>query len=170
MTDEKKVAAGSASSSKAATGAGPQVVMQKIYLRDCSVEVPGAPMVFTQEWKPKMDVQINTDVKSVAENTHQVTIAVTVTASLNDTTAYLVEVQQAGIFVLQGFTEQQDIRPVLGAYCPNALFPYLREVVSELVQKAGFPQFLLQPVNFDALFQEYLKQQNDPAAAAGKAH
>ena len=148
---------------------GPQVVMQKIFLADCSVEVPGAPLVFTKEWKPKMDVQINTDVKKVAEQTHQVTVAVTVTAKLDEDTAYLVEVQQAGIFVLQGFAEKDDIRPVLGAYCPNTLFPYLREAVSDLIQRAGFPQFLLQPVNFDALFQEYLKQQATPADPA-KSH
>lgn len=145
---------------------GPQVVMQKIFIADASVEVPGAPMVFTQEWKPKMDVQINTDVKNVAKDTHQVTVKVTVTAKLEEATAYLVEVQQAGIFVLQGFAEKDDVRPVLGAYCPNTLFPYLREAVSDLVQRAGFPQFLLQPVNFDALFQEYIKQQNQPADPA----
>ncbi len=145
---------------------GPQVVMQKIFLADASVEVPAAPMIFTQEWKPKMDVQLNTDVKNVADKTHQVTVKVTVTAKLEDTTAYLVEVHQAGIFVLQGFAEKDDVRPVLGAYCPNTLFPYLRESVSELIQKAGFPQFLLQPVNFDALFQEYLKQQTTPADPA----
>ena len=145
---------------------GPQVIMQKIFLADCSVEVPGAPLVFTKEWKPQMDVQINTDVKKVADSTHQVTVSVTVKAKLDDEVAYLVEVQQAGIFVLQGFAEQDDVRPVLGAYCPNTLFPYLRECVSELIQKAGFPQFLLQPVNFDALFQEYLKQQAQPADAA----
>ena len=89
----------------------------------------------------------------------------TVTAKLDEDTAYLVEVQQAGIFVLQGFGEQ-DVRPVLGAYCPNALFPYLREAVSDLVQKAGFPQCLLQPVNFDALFQEYMKQKAQASEAS----
>jgi preprotein translocase subunit SecB len=138
---------------------GPQVILQKIYLKDCSVEVPGAPMIFTKEWKPRMDVQINTDVQHVADQTHQVSLSVTVTAKLDDATAYLVEVQQAGIFVLQGFDDKHDRRPVLGAYCPNLLFPYAREVVSDVVQRAGFPQFLLQPVNFDALFQEYVKQQ-----------
>ena len=143
---------------------GPQVILQKIFLRDASVEVPGAPLIFTREWKPKMDVQINTEVSGVAENTHQVTLAVTVTAKLEDSTAYLIEVQQAGIFVLQGFEGgQPDPRAVLGAYCPNVLFPYLRETVSDLIQRSGFPQFLLQPVNFDALFQEYLKQQNQGA-------
>lgn len=149
---------------------GPQVVMQKVFIADVSVEVPGAPMVFTQEWKPKMDVQINTDVKNVAQDTHQVSVKVTVTAKLEDTTAYLVEVQQAGIFVLQGFAENDDVRPVLGAYCPNTLFPFLREAVSDLVQKAGFPQFLLQPVNFDALFQEYVKQQQAEAPDSATAH
>ncbi len=130
------------------------------------MEVPQAPLVFTQEWKPKMDVQLNTDVKNVADKTHQVTLAVTVTATLGEQTAYLVEIQQAGIFVLQGFDDEQQRRAVLGAYCPNVLFPYVREVVSELVQKAGFPQFLLQPVNFDALFQEYLRQRDQQPAQA----
>lgn len=139
--------------------AGPQVIMQKFFLRDCSVEVPDAPLVFTREWKPQMDVQLNTDVQNVAEKTHQVTLAVTVTAKLDDKVAYLVEVQQSGIFVVQGFEREEEHRAVLGAYCPNVLFPYAREVVSDLTSKAGFPQFLLQPVNFDALFQEHMKQQ-----------
>ncbi len=147
--------------------AGPQVVLQKIFLRDCSVEVPDAPMIFTREWKPQMDVQLNTDVQDVAEKTHQVTLSVTVTAKLGESVAYLVELQQAGVFVVQGFDKPEDRRAVLGAYCPNVLFPYVREAASDLIQKAGFPQFLLQPVNFDALFQEYLKQQAsaEPATA-----
>ena len=160
MTETKQQAAD-------AQATGPQVVMQKIYLKDCSVEIPGAPLVFTKEWKPKMDVQINTDVKAVAEGTHEVTLSVTVTAKLEEDTAYLVEAHQAGIFVLRGFADN-DTRPVLGAYCPNALFPYLRETVSDLIQRAGFPQFLLQPVNFDALFQEYLKQQQASGDGAAK--
>lgn len=143
---------------------GPQVILQKIFIRDCSVEVPDAPVIFTKEWKPKMDVQLNTDVKNVADKTHQVTLQVTVTAKLDEQTAYLVEVQQAGIFVIQGVEPEEQLRAVLGAYCPNVLFPYVREVVSDLVQKAGFPQFLLQPVNFDALFQQYLQQQADQAS------
>ncbi len=152
-------------SEQAKAPAGPQVVLQKIFLRDCSVEVPDAPMIFTREWKPQMDVQLNTDVQDVAEKTHQVTLSVTVTAKLGEAVAYLIELQQAGVFVIQGFDKEADRRAVLGAYCPNVLFPYVREAVSDLIQKAGFPQFLLQPVNFDALFQEYLKQQSGAATA-----
>ncbi len=150
--------------------AGPQVVMQKIYLRDASVEVPNAPAIFTLEWQPKVDVQLNTAIEKLGDDNHEVTIAVTVTAKLGEQTAYLVEVQQAGIFRIWGFDDEDEHRSVLGAWCPNVIFPYLREAVSELVQRAGFPQFLLQPVNFDALFREYQKQAGAAGNAPGTAH
>lgn len=143
----------------------PQVVLQKIYLKDCSVELPLAPAIFTREWKPKMDVQINTEVEGDDNGSQQVTLAVTVTAKLGEETAYLVEVQQAGVFLLQGIADRLQRQAVLGAYCPNMLFPYLRETVSDLVQRAGFPQFLLQPVNFDDLFREYMAQQETQSAS-----
>ncbi len=148
---------------------GPQVVLQKIYLKDASVEVPNAPEIFAEEWRPKVDVQINTEVAKVAEDVHQVTLAVTVMAKQNDRTGYLVEVHQSGIFALRGFSQAQEQQAVLGAYCPNVVFPYARESVSDLIQRSGFPQFLLQPVNFDALFREYMKQAQDQAGPGGSA-
>lgn len=132
-------------------GDGRRVTLQKIYLRDASVEVPDGPRVFTSEWKPKIDVDLDTRIQNAGQDHHHVVVTVTVTAKLEDHTAYIVEVQQAGVFTLQGFGEE-DRRRVLGVYCPDTLFPYVRETVSDLVQRAGFPPFLLQPINFDALY------------------
>lgn len=146
---------------------GKQVILQKIYLHDASLEVPQAPQIFTRTWQPQVDVQIGTGSQALAADQHQVTLTVTVTAKLDKDVAYLAEIKQSGIFLLKGFAAAAGERQaVLGAYCPNLLFPFAREAVADLVQKAGFPQFLLQPVNFDALYQEHL---NRAAAGADKA-
>ena len=144
---------------------GKQVLLQKIYLRDASVEVPEGPMIFTGEWKPEVDVDLNTSINEVGEQTHQVTVTITVTAKLGDKTAYIVEVHHAGVFRVAGFDDQTELRQVLASYCPNMLFPYVREAVGDLIQRAGFPQFLLQPVNFDALYQQHLANEKAPAGA-----
>lgn len=135
-----------------------QVAIQKIYVLDSSLEVPNAPDIYTHEWKPSVDVQLNTAVQQLSEDTHNVIVTVTVTARLEDKTAYLVEVKQAGVFLVRGFSDQTEKGAVLGAYCPNLLFPFARETVADLVAKAGFPHFLLQPVNFDALYQQHVEQ------------
>lgn len=135
-----------------------QVAIQKIYVKDSSLEVPNAPEIFTKEWKPSVDVQLNTAVQQLSEDTHNVVITVTVTAKLDEQTAYLAEVQQAGVFLIRGFEDEVEKGAVLGAYCPNLLFPFARETVADLVAKAGFPHFLLQPVNFDALYQQHVSQ------------
>lgn len=137
---------------------GKQVVLQKIYLADASLEVPKAPEVFTRKWEPKVDLSINTAVNRVGEDTHQVVLTVTATAKLGEEeiVAYICEIKQGGLFVLKGLDDEAEHRAVLGAYCPNVLFPFARETVNDLVQKAGFPQFLLQPVNFDAIYQQHL--------------
>lgn len=132
-----------------------QVLLQKIYLKDASVEVPLAPQVFTRQWQPKVDVQVNTGVTSIADDIWQVMLSLTVTAKLGDDTAFLVEVQQAGIFAMTGFTDPLERQAVLAGYCAGVVFPYGREAVSELVQRAGFPQLLLQPINFEALYHEH---------------
>ena len=141
-----------------------QVAIQKIYVKDGSLEVPNAPSIFTHEWKPSVDVQLNTAVQDLSQEAHEVVLTVTVTAKLGDETAYLVEVQQAGVFLLKGFDNENERRAILGAYCPNTLFPFARESVAELVARAGFPHFLLQPVNFDALYQQHLQQKQQSAA------
>ncbi|VAW64125.1 Protein-export protein SecB (maintains pre-export unfolded state) [hydrothermal vent metagenome] len=133
-----------------------QFAIQKIYVKDVSFESPNAPGVFQNgEWKPEVSVQLNTDSNALAGDLHEVTLTVTVTAKQKDSTAFLVEIKQSGIFQMTGF-EQEQIDGMLGAYCPEVLFPYAREAISDMVTKGGFPQMLLSPVNFNAL---YMQQQ-----------
>ena len=137
--------------------------IQKIYIKDLSFETPNSPKIFTEKWNPKTDVHIQTENNKLDENLFEVAIVVTVTATQNETTAFLVEIKQAGIFLMENFPEEQH-KQLLGSYCPNILFPFAREGVAELVAKGGFPQLLLNPVNFDALYQQHLnavKEQKD---------
>ena len=144
-----------------------QFAIQKIYLKDVSFESPNSPQSFTSgEWKPEINVQINSSNKTIAENTYEVVLSITVTAKQEETTAFLAEVQQAGVFTIAGFPEE-NLGGMIGAYCPESLFPYAREAVSELVSKGGFPQLLLTPVNFNALYTQQMEQQ---AAAKETAH
>jgi len=144
-----------------------QFSIQKIYLKDVSFESPNSPAVFTGEWKPEVNVQLNTEIKGLDNNMHEVVLSVTVTAKQQDKTAFLVEVKQAGLFQLAGF-EQEQLGGMLGAYCPETLFPYAREAISDLVTKGGFPQLLLSPVNFNALYMQH--QQQQAQAATDTAH
>jgi preprotein translocase subunit SecB len=135
---------------------GKQVVMQKVFIHDASLEVPKAPQIFTRKWEPQVDLSINTAVQRIEGETYQVTLTVTVTTKVGEEVAYICEIQQAGIFVLQGIADDAERRAILGAYCPNVLFPFVREAVNDFVQRGGFPQMLLQPVNFDAIYQQHL--------------
>ncbi len=147
-----------------------QFAIQKIYIRDVSFESPNAPAVFTEgEWKPEVNVQINTETRTVADDLHEVTLTVTVTAKQLEKTAFLVEVKQSGIFQMIGF-ENDQMGGMLGAYCPEVLFPYAREAISDLVTKGGFPQMLLSPVNFNALYMQHQQQQAQESAAPETAH
>lgn len=139
-----------------------QVILQKFYVADASLEVPKAPGIFTREWKPNIDLQINTAVSTVDDKHHQVVLTATATAKLDDDVAYIVEVQQAGVFQITGMGSEDELKAVLGAYCPNLLFPFAREAVNDLVQKGGFPQFLLQPVNFEAVYRQHVAQAEPP--------
>ena len=129
--------------------------IQKIYIKDLSFETSNTPKIFTEKWNPKTDVHIQTENNKLDEKLFEVAILVTVTATQNDTTAFLVEVKQAGIFLMENFPDEQH-KQLLGSYCPNILFPFARESIAELVAKGGFPQLLLNPVNFDALYQQHL--------------
>lgn len=136
-----------------------QLALQKIYLKDASLEVPAAPAVFQKAWKPTMDVNLSTSTTALEQaGYYQVAIKVTVTAKLEEETALIIEIEQAGLFMLSGFSEQ-DLPQVLNTHCPQALFPYAREAVSDLAQRGGFQQLLLQPVNFDALYRQHLERQ-----------
>lgn len=137
--------------------------IQKIYLKDVSFESPNAPTVFTEgEWKPEVNIQLNSTNQSLGQNTFEVDLKITVTTKHNDKTAFLVELTQAGIFTVAGFAPE-NLKGMLSAYCPETLFPFAREAIAELVSKGGFPPLLLAPVNFNAL---YLQQTQKQAAAA----
>ena len=143
----------------------PQFALQRVYLKDASLEVPDAPAVFLQTWNPEVSIDLASAVTPLEDKAHyEVTVSLTVTARNEGQTAFLVEVKQAGVFQAVGF-DDAGLGPLLGAYCPNVLFPYAREAVSDLVGKASFPQLLLQPINFDAIYAERLQQQQQQHAA-----
>lgn len=136
-----------------------QFNLQRIFLKDASLEVPHAPSVFQSQWKPSVDVQVNTQVLPLKDqaNHFEVELQVTVTATNDEKTAYIVEVKQAGIFNHQGLTDN-ELKPALGVHGPTSLFPYVRETVADLLMKASFPQFVLQPLNFEALYRQHEQQ------------
>ena len=138
-------------STQAAGGNGPNFNILRIYLKDVSFETPNSPSIFTQEFKPEVEMQLNTSVSKLEADLFEIALTITVTSKEGDKTGFLAEVQQAGIFNISGFDEAQHAH-MLGAYCPNILFPFAREAIANLVTKGGFPPLLLAPVNFDSLF------------------
>lgn len=145
----------------------PQVLLQKIYIKDASIELPGAPGIFSRNDQPAIDVALNTGATNLGNDHYQVVLTVTVTGKLaSSETAFLVEVQQCGIFQVNGFTASGDIEAVLGVFCPNTLFPFAREAVADFTQKAGFPALMLQPVNFEALYMEHRNRREAEAPPA----
>lgn len=151
MADEKSQAQG-------------QFTIQKIYVKDISFETPNSPAIFGEtKWEPEVNVQLNSRASKMDNDMQEVVLSVTVTAKVGDKVAYLVEVQQAGVFVTKDF-EQSQIQHLLGSFCPNILFPYVRETISDLVTRGGFPQMLLAPVNFDALYAQHMAKQKEGQA------
>jgi preprotein translocase subunit SecB len=134
-----------------------QFSIQKIYIKDMSFETPNSPKIFTEKWEPAVDFNLGTHVEVLEDSLYEIALTVTITVKCGDMTAYLVEVNQAGIFTLNGF-DDQEMGPMVGSFCPNIIFPYAREAISDLVTKGGFPQLLLAPVNFDALYAQHLQQ------------
>ncbi len=141
-----------------------QFVLKKLYIKDLSFEIPGAPEVFQGEYKPEVKLDMNSRSRAVADNEYEVDLTISLTATQDEKTVFVVEVQQAGIFNISGVSEEIRLRHALSAYCPNILFPYVRETVSGLVAKGGFPPLLLAPVNFDQLFAAQLQQEQAKAA------
>ena len=139
-----------------------QVVLQKVYIKDASLENPLAPQVFTRSWQPQLDVQVTSALQTLNPEQHQVLLTVTVTAKLEQDVAFLAEVQQAGIFLVKGVADDGERRRVLGTECLTILYPFAREAVAELVQRGGFPQLLLQPIDFGALYDDHVRR--NPAA------
>lgn len=136
--------------------------IQRIYTKDISFEAPNAPQVFQKEWEPEVKLDLDTASSQLADDVYEVVLRVTVTATVGEDAAFLCEVQQAGIFSIGGI-EGNQMAHCLGAYCPNILFPYARECITSLVSRGTFPQLNLAPVNFDALFMNYLQQSEGAA-------
>ena len=136
----------------------PVFSIEKVYVKDLSVEIPNAPQVFLEREAPTVDIQLHHNSSRVDDGLFQTTLTVTVTAKVGDKTLFLVEAAQAGIFTLRNIP-QSDLDAVLGIACPNILFPYAREVISDIVVRAGFPPVVLNPVNFEALYAAQREQQ-----------
>lgn len=130
----------------------PVFSIEKVYVKDISLEIPNAPQVFLEREAPQVDIQLHHQSSKVDEGVYQTLLTVTVTAKVKEKTLFLVEAGQAGIFTIRNIPDA-DMEPILGIACPNILYPYAREVVSDMVVRAGFPPVLLTPVNFEALFQ-----------------
>jgi preprotein translocase subunit SecB len=141
----------------------PVFSIEKIYLRDLSLEIPGAPQVFSERESPQIDVNIHNTAKSLDPGIFEVVLTATLTAKHKDKTAFLVAVALAGIFQIRNVAER-DLDPVLAIACPNILFPYVREAVSSVIARAGFPAFLLNHLSFEALYQQHLQQQQQQQA------
>ncbi len=131
--------------------------IEKIYVKDLSLEVPGAPQVFMQAEEPQLEIQLEQRSQRVGDALFEVTLVATVAAKHGEKTLFLVEVSQAGVFQIRNVADA-DLALILGTVCPNVLFPYARETVSDIVNRAGFPPVLLAPVNFDAIYQQRVAQ------------
>ena len=145
----------------------PSFTIEKIYVKDLSLEVPNAPAIFLEQGTPEVGVQLQTGIQGLGEDAFGVVLTVTVTSKLGDKTLFLVEVAQAGIFRVRNVPEE-NLEPLLAIACPNILFPYAREVISEQATRAGFQPVLLQPVNFEALYAQQRQQQAEQQAAGGE--
>ncbi len=151
----------------AESGQGPQFVLQKLYLKDLSFESPmGAEAFKQQNWNPKINQDLNTSVNKLHDDLYEVVFKITINATMDDKPVFLVEVQQAGIFVLKGF-EPQQFAQIVNTVCPQTLFPYAREVVDSCVVKGGFPALAMPPINFDALFVRALQQAREQQTENG---
>jgi len=148
----------------ASADAAPQFAVQRTFIKDFSFETPMGVKVFTKAFKPKVKMDVNTRGNKVADDIHEIVLTITITAQVEDETAYLIELQQAGIFAISGFAAEQ-LQHVLGAVCPNFLFPYAREAIDSMAVKGGFPPLSLAPIDFDAIF----RQSQATAADSGQS-
>ncbi len=158
MTDEKK-------QEEAIPQEGtPQLNIQKMFVRDISFEAPNSPDIFGDQGQMDVQLNISQKAKPLSDDVYEVVLTVTVTSKMGDKTAYLVEVQQGGLFGIRGF-EKAQLHAALGSYCPGVLFPYARQVISEQVAHGGFPPLVLQHMNFDAMYAEQMRKQQEEQQA-----
>ena len=147
---------------------GPAFTVEKIYVKDVSFESPNSPVIFNENVQPELQLNLNQKVQRLSDTAFEVVLGVTLTCKAGDKTAYVAEVEQAGVFGLVGL-EPQAVDVLLGTQCPNILFPYIRSMVSDLIQAGGFPPFYLQPINFDGLYAETLRQRQQQGEAPSLA-
>ena len=141
------------------------LAISKIYVKDFSFESPQSPAIFkTGEWKPQTNLNLRSTHNAIENDSHEVVLTITIEAKEGDKTIFLVELQQAGIFEISGYTSD-ELATIVGSFCPNILFPYARESIAAMVQKGGFPEFVLQPINFDALYMQAKQQQAQGAGS-----
>lgn len=145
----------------------PQFGMQRIYIKDLSFESPRAPLAFQEKWAPQVKLDANTNASKVKDDMYEVVLTLTITVTNNDETAYLAEVQQAGVFSIKGL-DGAAMEHTIGAFCPNILFPYAREAIDNLVVRGNFPPMHLAPINFDAIFAEAKKRRAEQADGKGQ--
>jgi len=138
--------------------------IQRIYLKDSSFESPVSPAVFLKPFNPDSNVELHSNTNKLGDNLYEVELSITLTVKSDNEVAYLVEVKQGGVFSAKGYSAEQ-MGHMLGSYCPNLIYPFAREVISDLVVKGGFPQMLLAPINFDALYAQHLQEQDKPEQA-----
>ena len=144
----------------------PQFVIERIYIKDVSFESPNSPSIFTQEWDPDTNLQLNTQVTPLSEGHYEVELMITITVKSKEETAFLVEVTQAGVFKITGYPADQ-LNHLLASYCPSNLFPYAREAIASLISKGSFPEMHLSPINFDALYAQRMEEEQKAAIEGG---
>ncbi len=132
--------------------------IQRIYVKDLSYESPSSPQIFRENWAPKVEIDLQNKSNQIEEGVYEVTLSVTTTVKIDEKVAFLAEVHQAGIFTIRNFPEDQ-LQHLLGSFCPNIIFPYARETITDVVTRGGFPQLYLAPINFDAIYQQKLAKQ-----------
>ena len=146
-----------------------QLGIQKIYIKDFSFESPKTPQVFaTTDWGPKTDLNLRSTHSAVSDDDHEVVLTITIEAKEDNNTVFLIELQQAGLFRITGYGDE-EMKAIVGSFCPNILFPYARETIASIIAKGGFPEFVLQPINFDALYAQGVAQAKAQAEAQGDA-
>ena len=137
-----------------------QFIVQRLYIKNSSFETTQTPAIFQKKWEPELNLELNTGHTELEANTYEVTLTVTATVKNKEETAFLVEVQQAGVFTVNG-PDSEQLNHILGSFCPSILFPYVRETVSSLVTKGSFPPLVLSPINFDALYTQKMQAQQE---------
>jgi len=159
MADE---ATNGAAAAQTAAPQGAQFMVHKLYLKNVSYEAPGVPAAFQEQAMPQLQLNLNQKVSRFEADAYEVVLSITLTCTINEKTAYLAEVEQAGIFGLAGF-DDASLDMMLGTHCPNVLFPYARQALGDLIAHGGFPPFLLQPINFESIYAEQVRRRMEQA-------